>query len=217
MRLKRRIALAAGLLMAGLMLLMIPLKEQETHKASTRQIQDLAGIKKPTAKNSEDPAGNIGEISADHKETDLPSPDMKALQKKNPDICGWIMVPDTVINYPVMRSPDDYYLKHTPERKEEVHGSIYVRQGPDEEPLYIFGHRMRDGSMFACLHKYSDKSYARKHSFLYLYTDTWHRYSYAGSEIVSERRDDFTGTGDLFTVTCAGRKNRLIVRWNKDN
>lgn len=80
--------------------------------------------------------------------------------QKNSDLVGWMTIDGTPINYPVMQAPDrvDYYLHRNFEKKESSHGCLYVRESCDvfapSDNLTIYGHHMKDGSMFASLDKY---------------------------------------------------------------
>lgn len=83
--------------------------------------------------------------------------------KKNPDMVGWIKIEGTKLNYPVMQTPDnrDYYLKRNFEQEYSDWGAIYVREECDvfkpSDNVTIYGHTMKDGSMFACLHEYTEE------------------------------------------------------------
>ena len=98
----------------------------------------------------------------------------------NQDTVGWIRIDDTKINYPVMHTPDraDYYLKRNFEGERSDWGAIYIREQCDfNEPsdnITIYGHNMRDGSMFADLNKYLDKAFWQDHQLIYL--DTLYEY-----------------------------------------
>lgn len=84
--------------------------------------------------------------------------------KQNPDLVGWIKIEGTKLNYPVMQTPHDkdFYLKHNFEREYSDWGAIYAREECDifkpSDNITIYGHTMKDGSMFACLHEYTDKA-----------------------------------------------------------
>ena len=90
--------------------------------------------------------------------------DYAELYKMNPDLVGWIQIEGTKIDYPVMQTPEypDYYLYRDFDRQASVRGSIYVREECDvDKPSdneTIYGHHMADGSMFAALNAYTDKS-----------------------------------------------------------
>lgn len=101
--------------------------------------------------------------------------DFDALRKKNKDVKGWIYSEDTVINYPVVQGSDNqYYLYRMINGEYNGKGSIFIDYRC-EEPFedfntIIYGHRMKDGSMFNSLVKYRDKSYFDQHKTLMLVT-----------------------------------------------
>ena len=89
--------------------------------------------------------------------------DFEALKKINPEIIAWIRIPDTRIDYPVVQGTDnEYYLKHTFKKTEHVAGSIFLDKdnSPDftNRKTILYGHNMKDGSMFQGLHKYERES-----------------------------------------------------------
>ena len=96
-------------------------------------------------------------------------PEFADLYQMNNDIVGWISIPDTLINYPVMQNKDytDYYLYLNFSKEYSNHGSIYVREACDvftpSDNVTIYGHRMGDGTMFNALHNYDSKEYYTQH------------------------------------------------------
>lgn len=94
--------------------------------------------------------------------------------EKNPDIIGHLVLPDTRVDYMVVRGEDnDFYLNHTPEGVEELAGSIFMdyRCEPDFSNVttVIYGHNMKNGSMFCDLMKYGDRAFFDEHPEGYLY------------------------------------------------
>ena len=91
------------------------------------------------------------------------------LYEENSDFVGWIKIKGTKINYPVMQSKDnpDFYLKHGFDKAYTDYGCPYVQENCDMElpsdNIIIYGHHMNDGSMFAGLMKFKDKSFWEKH------------------------------------------------------
>ena len=87
------------------------------------------------------------------------------LYKRNPDIVGWMKIDGTPINYPVMQTPDrvDYYLKRNFDGASSAHGCLYVRETCDvfapSDNVTIYGHHMKDGSMFAKLDRFRSQSF----------------------------------------------------------
>jgi len=111
------------------------------------------------------------EPSTEPTETQPPTilPEYQPFYDLNNDMVGWITVPDTKINYPVMQTPQkpDYYLKRTFYHKYSDWGAIYVREACDvnapSDNLTLYGHHMKDGSMFAGLDKFKKKAFWEKH------------------------------------------------------
>ncbi len=102
--------------------------------------------------------------------------DFAAAQAVNPDVYAWIWIPETNIDYPILQSDsedDSYYLEHTIERLEGLPGSIYTEKYNAKDfsdPVNIvYGHNMKNGSMFADLHKYEDQDFFDNHPYVYIY------------------------------------------------
>lgn len=102
--------------------------------------------------------------------------DFAAAQAVNPDVYAWIWVPGTNIDYPILQSAtedDAYYLNHTIEKKEGLPGTIYTEKYNSKEftdPVtVVYGHNMKNGSMFADLHKYEDKAFFDSNPYIYIY------------------------------------------------
>lgn len=95
--------------------------------------------------------------------------DYQDLYLQNNDMVGWIKIEDTKINYPVMQSKDNpnFYLKHGFDKAYTDYGCPYIQENCDvdipSDNLIIYGHNMKDGSMFSGLMKYTDKSFWESH------------------------------------------------------
>lgn len=94
----------------------------------------------------------------------------KELYKQNKDLAGWLSIEGTVINYPVMQTGEknaDFYLHHDFEKKESDHGTLFVDARNDyvnrDTNLIIYGHNMRDGTMFGGLKSFMDQEYFKNH------------------------------------------------------
>lgn len=94
-------------------------------------------------------------------------------EEGNPDLIGWISIDGTVVNYPVMQTSTenrDFYLYRNFDGDNSVRGSIYAREECDvlapSDNITLYGHNMKDGSMFACLSQYQNKSYWEKNSLI---------------------------------------------------
>ena len=101
--------------------------------------------------------------------------DFTKLEKVNPDIMGWIFSPGTVINYPIVQGTDnDYYLNHLFNNKSSKTGSIFMdcinAVDFSDNNTVIYGHHMKNGSMFASIDKYKKQSYYNQHPYMYICT-----------------------------------------------
>lgn len=89
---------------------------------------------------------------------------------------GWILIEDTNIDYPVMQTPADpnYYLKHDFEKNHTDYGCPFMQADCNvlcpSDNLIIYGHNMKDGSMFADLAKYRSKDFWQNHKTVWLDT-----------------------------------------------
>ena len=102
--------------------------------------------------------------------------DLDALRKTNPDVLGWIYIPDTVISYPLMKAKDNQeYLYQTWDGKYSKYGSIFLecRNSHDLSDFntLIYGHNMLTEDMFGTLAAYKEQSYYESHPSVYIRTD----------------------------------------------
>lgn len=114
---------------------------------------------------------------AKHTTTKKPpiSVNFNKLKKKNKDIIGWIYSENTVINYPILQTSNNiYYLRHLMDKSYSVSGSIFLdsinnKYFKDANSI-LYGHHMRNGSMFASIEQYKEQEYFDSHSELWLLT-----------------------------------------------
>ena len=102
--------------------------------------------------------------------------DLEALRKVNPDVVGWIRIPDTEVDYPLMQGSDnDYYLNRTWDEQPNSIGSIFLEHltSPDltDFNTIIYGHNMSTGAMFGSLRHYDTLSYWEEHPYVYIRSD----------------------------------------------
>ena len=100
-----------------------------------------------------------------------------ALREENEDVLGWIRIPDTRIDYPLLQGEDnDFYLKHTWQKQRNSVGSIFLEHlnRPDltDFNTIVYGHNMRDKSMFGQLDNYSIEGFWETHPYVYVAIDT---------------------------------------------
>lgn len=115
-------------------------------------------------------------VSVDADDPMLRKIDFTAAQAENPDVCAWIWIPGTNVDYPILRSEsedDAYYLNHTIDGLEGLPGTIYTEKYNSKDftdPVtVVYGHNMKNGSMFADLHKYEDKEFFDNNPYIYIY------------------------------------------------
>lgn len=87
---------------------------------------------------------------------------------QNDDLIGWISIPGTQIDYPVMQTKGNpnYYLKHAFDKSYSNYGVPYAAENCDadiSDNMVIYGHHMNNGSMFSDLCKYEDEDFYREH------------------------------------------------------
>lgn len=103
--------------------------------------------------------------------------DWSALEQVNPDIYAWIYVPGTNIDYPVLQNAtdDNYYLKYNMNGTRGYPGCIYTekinRKDFSDFNTVIYGHNMRNDSMFATLHYFEDYAFFKNCPYIYIYQE----------------------------------------------
>ncbi|MCI9270667.1 MAG: class B sortase [Dorea sp.] len=139
----------------------LPMKNRE---AVERLKEDFPVGDTPSGK---EPAG---------KERGVPSVDLAALREKYPDIQGWLTIPGTGIDYPVLqsgKSSPEYYLRRNYQGEWDINGSLFLQWNckvPDGRNLIIYGHNMNSGAMFGNLDNYADAGYCREHPKIFFQT-----------------------------------------------
>jgi len=137
--------------------------DKSSREKSTDQLTDRSKKQKDQEKSQQT------DLSAD-----LPV-NIAEIQKEMPDVYGWIEIPGTKVNYPVVQREDDnlYYLDRTPEGSSNIEGSIfsedYNRRDFTDPVTVLYGHNMKNGDMFGELHLYEDKSFFDANRDLYIY------------------------------------------------
>ncbi len=118
----------------------------------------------------------------------------QTLYIKNKSLAGWIRIPGTEIDYPVMQTRNnDYYLDHDFEQNEDKNGSIFIDSQcsiwPRSENLLIYGHNMKSGKMFGTLDKYKSEDFYKEHpliEFDTIYEKGIYQVMYVFPEVVHE-------------------------------
>lgn len=105
-------------------------------------------------------------LTQDHSEIKIGS-SYKALKEQNPDFFGWIAIEGTELNYPVMHTPEDeeYYLHRNFDGETSQSGVPFLSAAcyKDCGNYIIYGHNMKNGTMFASLLSYANPRYWEEH------------------------------------------------------
>lgn len=151
--------------------------------------------------------------------------DFQALKKINSDIIAWIRIPDTKIDYPVVQGKDNaYYLKHTFQKTEHAAGSIFLDMDNEADfsnrKSILYGHNMKDGSMFQGLHRFQEESYLKEHNQVYLYLPDNRELVYTVTKCGYVKADSDTfwlgepvETSQLLLSTCGADSSKRLVVW----
>ncbi len=103
-------------------------------------------------------------------------PEYQELYLQNPDLAGWLTISGTKIDYPVMSTPEDpeFYSHRGFDKEESANGLLFLDENSylDEEGanVIIYGHNMKNGSMFADLISYENEAFAQQHPVIELDT-----------------------------------------------
>lgn len=146
------------------------------HKVDTADGEEA---KKTEAENVRDEENNEAgtEETAENSSVYEGCPvDFEGMWKVNPDVYAWITIPGTVIDYPILQHATDntYYLNYNIDGSYGYPGCIYTEnlnsKDFQDNNTVIYGHNMKNGSMFGGLHKFEDASFFEKNSTVIIYT-----------------------------------------------
>ena len=126
---------------------------------------------------SENDSSNETDTSGDANFSGAPNTwpivDFDGLKGINSDVAAWLRCPGTAIDYPVVYGEDnEYYLDHLVSGTQNKAGSLFIdcRNAPDFSfrNTIIYGHNMRNGSMFRIITQFGNQSFFNTHPFMYL-------------------------------------------------
>ena len=163
-----------GLLALGSGFLMV--RDLNQYSESAGAYKDIAShVELPEQTEAPEEDNTETEPAGEDPSVVLPAVDFEALRETGPDIIGWLTLPDTAINYPVTQADDnEYYLHHLYDGTYNKTGCLFADYENQEDfsdrNTIIYGHNMRDGSMFATLNEYDEQSYFDGHPQMYLVT-----------------------------------------------
>jgi len=179
---------------SGGMLVQSHLEDRASEKMYEESREEFVVVQQPTV--------NMNVSSHEVKEqAPLPEPgievDFVGLESMNKDIFGWIYIPDTVVNFPLLEGVDNQkYLTTAYNGRYSRFGSIFLdnKNAADmsDKHSVIHGHNLRNGAMFHVLLNYKDQKFFEAHPFIYILTET----GYLKYEIFSAHTT--TATGGIF-------------------
>ena len=157
---------------------------RQKEKEDFEQLTKLVTVEKPTAPSASPdvpfasalPGGaDISEEPSAGSES-APARDLSELFAMNDDFVGWLCIPDTDVNYPVMHTTDDpeWYLRRNFHGEYSESGVPFLdfRCSLDSGNLIIYGHNMMNGTMFAGLRGYVQKDFCEQHPVVEFQTET---------------------------------------------
>ncbi|MEE1031467.1 MAG: class B sortase [Ruminococcus sp.] len=144
------------------------LKQQEEEKITLEEIENLEFTGEREGEEAKLPEDIF---------LDLENPiDFEELTAINTDIYAWIRIPNTKIDYPIaQRAGDDgFYLKHDMYQQPRIAGCIYTEDCNSKDftdpNTVIYGHNMKNLTMFQNLHLFSDEEFFQENPYVYIYT-----------------------------------------------
>lgn len=158
-----------------------------SHSSLAEQIQAIRDANAATTpKDDQGDSPITGEDDNNTSKDDLPTqilPEYLDLYAQHNDLVGWIQIPDTDVDYPVFQTKEkpDYYLNHNRNKKYSAWGEIYAREECDifkpSDNIVLYGHHMKDGSMFASLDKFKKKAFWEDHQY-FTFDTIYERHTY---------------------------------------
>lgn len=134
-------------------------RERAANEALVQRVEQAVSLGEGTSETIYDDS-----VSA---EAPTPERDYQPLVQENSHLAAWLMIEGTEVNYPVMYTPDspEYYLRKAFDGSYALSGSLFVGADcvPDGTNIIIYGHNMKDGSMFGSLDSYANEDYAKEH------------------------------------------------------
>lgn len=175
-------------------------QERSQEEAVENYIRELPA--QETSGETLDPAGQ----SAGRADALCPiTADFEALTAVNEDIVGWLYCEGTNINYPVVQGEDnDHYLHHAYDGKKSRAGALFADVGNSprftDSNTIIYGHHMKNGSMFAHLADFADQEFFDAHSVMWLLTpEQIYKVELIGGYLTYAGSESYT----IFTGACA--------------
>lgn len=199
-------------------------------------LQELRDVDTGDRVHTLEPVGDAARGGSENPylDVELPEVDFEALKKRNPDTVGWIYCADTHIDYPVVQGPDnDKYLHRLFDGGYSAAGAIFLdaenHNTFEDFHSILYGHHMKNGSMFRDLEKFKEKEFFLAHPYLILMTpeanyvvevfsgyvastdqDAW-KIVYRDGEDQTAWIEEVIGKSDVDTGVTPNNTNRILT------
>lgn len=200
-----------GLLCLILAVSLFMIGRQACDSRKSRQARDeaarLAGL------TEERQAAEAEEVKKIPEEAlDLASIDLESLREVSGDVAGWIAIPGTEVSYPLMQGEDNqYYLSHTWQGDTSKSGSVFLEAANSRDltdlHTIVYGHRMRNNTMFGSIKYYKDLDYWQAHPNVYVVPGDGRILRY---EIFSAHQADVKGLVYRLDIEEAGLEEEFL-------
>ncbi len=155
-------------------------KQQNSYEQMWDNARVVSDMDVPDTSEEQEPSlldaflneGNNRELYGEYLAPDLL--DFDVLKEYNEDVIGYILIPGTEISYPILQSEDNaYYLHHNMDGSKGYPGCIYAENynaATLDDPLTIlYGHNMRNNSMFGTLDEFRNEAHRQEHPYIIVY------------------------------------------------
>lgn len=168
------IALIAFLVVIAIGIALI-LREAQKRKSAAEKVEEIT-----EAVNDVEPVKDeVEEMPYSNLGIEIPEKnlDWNKLHKENEDIYAWITVTDTTVDYPVLQHPTDntYYLNNNIDGTPGYPGCIYTEdynaKDFSDKNTVLYGHNLKDKTMFSSLHNYEEENTFSKDQYIYIWTE----------------------------------------------
>jgi sortase B len=173
----RKISLAVFSVLLSVLLILsgwMIYQEISSRQKEKEEFDTLTELVEVTPEKQPDETVTPTDTAPEPSENGEPLRDLSALFAQNRDCIGWLCIPDTTINYPVMHTPNNpqKYLRRSFYGEYSQSGVPFLdgRCIPGTTNLIIYGHNMKNGTMFSDLKKYLDDTFLREHPTIELQT-----------------------------------------------
>ena len=148
-------------------------KGDKSQESATEKLDDLAAQVNEDTEEADSKEASDNALGIEIPQKNL---DWDALHEENEDIYAWITVTDTTVDYPVLQHPYDnsYYLNNNIDGSAGYPGCIYTEsynaKDFTDKNTVLYGHNLKDKTMFSSLHNYEDEDTFAKDQYIYVWT-----------------------------------------------